>query len=86
MRRQRNTNVIYTGKVGALMPVRKKKPAAARRCFHRGIFCCVGGPYSGRSIALDTSGDLKTLTIRVRGEVGRYSGGNWVPLVSQAVA
>lgn len=77
---RRNTNVIYTGKVGARMPMRAAKPKAARRSnFIRGVFKCEGGPYAGRAITLDSCGDLKTLTIRVRGQVGRYFGPNWIP-------
>jgi hypothetical protein len=79
MRRAKNAGVILTCKVGASMPMRTKKPPAAKRCFLRGIYVCKDGPYVGRRIQLDTSGDLKTLTIRVRGQVGRYFGDNWVP-------
>lgn len=77
--RKKNTNVIYTGKIGARMPMRPKRPAAAKRCFMRGIYVCKGGPYSGRPIQLDITGDLRTLTIRVKDQVGRYFGDNWVP-------
>jgi hypothetical protein len=61
------------------MPMRKHRPAASKRNFMRGQFLCKNGPYAGRIIKLDAESDLKSLTIKVRGQVGRYFGENWIP-------
>lgn len=74
---KKNRGVVLTCKVGALMSIRKPKAASARRVFKFGQFLCKNGPYAGRVIKLDESSDCRSLTIRVRGEVGRYIGANW---------
>jgi hypothetical protein len=76
---KKKRGVVLTCKVGALMPMRKPRPASARRTFRFGKFLCKGGPYAGRVIKLDAESDLKSLTIKVRGQVGRYFGENWIP-------
>lgn len=75
----KNRGVILTCKVGAMMPIRKQRAASARRVFKFGRFLCKGGPYAGKVIKLDESSDCRSLTIKVRGEVGRYLGANWEP-------
>lgn len=78
MKRAKNRGVILTCKVGARMAPKRHKPGGRSRPM-KGKFLCRSGPYAGRTITLDASSDLKSLTIRVRGEVGRYFGDNWVP-------
>lgn len=71
--------VIYSGKVGAKMrpvPGRTKK-----RPVLRALFVCEGGPLDKKHIKLELGSGhpVVTLTIRVRGQVGRYVNGVWEP-------
>lgn len=74
--RKRNTGCVYTGKVGARMTVRVKRPS--RRVLHTSIKL-IGGPLNGATIALDKMGDKNTLPITIYGQVGHYTYGKWVP-------
>jgi hypothetical protein len=77
MRRTKNTNVIYTGKVGARMAPPKHR-AKAKRPVQFGHYRCAGGPLDGKVLVFPIGNDLKTLTFRLHGQIGHYLGARWV--------
>lgn len=84
-RRKTNTNVVYTGKVGAKM---RPKPhrIAARTTPKRVTFLLVGGPLGGKSVRLASESGMHTLPLApMRGfPAGRYINCNWAPEGEQA--
>lgn len=72
MKRRRNYT-IYTGLVGARMPLRKPRAAPVRKV--RATF--QGGPFDGKKALLSADCPGSTLEIVVGGRVGRYVGWRW---------
>lgn len=78
MKRQRNRSCIYTGKVGAKMPVRKKPIS---RAILRRKITLTGGPLDRVEVRLDADAGFHTLPIAaMKGfPSGRYEQGAWQP-------
>lgn len=81
MKRSRNRNVIFTGRVGTKM--RARRHAATRKVVKQS-FDLIGGPLHGFKAWLQSDGG--TLPIVCRGEVGIYRGGRWRPAGAEAAA
>jgi hypothetical protein len=86
-RRKANTNVVYTGKVGAKM---RPKPhrIASRAAPKRVTFLLQGGPLSGKTVRLvsesNPSGDTLPLAPMRGFPAGRYINSKWAPEGEQA--
>ncbi len=78
MKRQRNRSCIYTGLVGAKLPV--YKPRISRK-INRCTVALVGGPLAGTRVRLDADGDFNTLSLAATKGFpsGRYEHGTWKP-------
>lgn len=81
-RRTRNSSCIYTGKVGARMSVRVKRPS--RRIFLVSVVL-QAGPLHGETVRLDADSGPFTLPLApMKGHpAGHYAGSRWVPHLSQ---
>jgi hypothetical protein len=84
-RRKTNTNVVYSGKVGAKMrpkPHRIASRAAPKRIAHS----LVGGPLGGEQVRLCSESGTHTLPLApMRGfPAGRYINSKWTPEGEQA--
>ena len=78
MKRQRNRTCIYTGRVGAKMPFRKKPIV---RMVVRLKFTLRGGPLDAAKVRLDATGGGSTVPLAaMKGfPPGRYINSIWTP-------
>ena len=77
MRRIKNTNVLYTGRVGVRMRA-PRGPRTTRRIVKR-VVQLLGGPLSGARVWLSAHDGMSTLPIVCRGQAGHYANGCWLP-------
>lgn len=78
MKRLRNRSCIYTGRVGAKMPLRK--PTVSRRVVKRTVQLS-GGPLDGARVRLDVHAGVSTFSLSaMKGfPPGRYINSTWTP-------
>lgn len=76
MRRIKNTNVIYTGRVGVRMRP-PRGPRSSRRIIKK-VVQLLGGPLSGARVWLSAHDGMSTLPIVCKGQAGHYQNGCWL--------
>ena len=73
MRAIKNPGVVYSGKVGANMTIRKSRPSRACK---KAPVTCKNGPMVGETLWFgDTT--FTSAIFTYRGETGRYINGKW---------